>query len=534
MTPQKLSLATDGRYIELSKNDNHIIALYDLVYTILYISPSAETILGHHPDELIGRKLFDIVHPDDRDRVSASLRILALRPDEYAGTSVAYRALTKDRREVWLEAKPKAQIDPKTGRATRFQDVVLDITSQKIVETNLELKRAHAEAASAAATEFLANMSHEIRTSLGGIIGFSALLNEERDLPPDIVRSYAGKIAISGRTLLAIVNDILSYSKIESGQFELDPHDFDPAAFIQDTMDLVAMQAHAKGLAIKMHIEPSASLPVFADSSRLRQVLLNLITNAIKFTATGHVEIAVRTQDGDPRRLYFAVSDTGAGIPETLRGRLFKRFSQIDGPNSRAHGGTGLGLAISKSLVALMGGDITVEDRPGGGSTFWFTIAAPLATADKDPVQPAPCAQTVRPAHILITDDLPTNRELVRAMLRPFGHTFEDATSGEEAVTAAMQRPFDLILMDMHMPGIGGLSATRAIRATCEMNKDTPIIALSADVLDAQIAACSVAGMDDHIAKPMTPLDLLEKVTRWCAPRPAATTQATQNEGLGK
>jgi CheY-like chemotaxis protein len=256
-----------------------------------------------------------------------------------------------------------------------------------------------------------------------------------------------------------------------------------------------------------------------ADSSRLRQVLLNLLTNAIKFTSQGAIEVRVSHQAEAGGRLRIAVVDTGAGIPADQLGRLFQRFSQADGSITRKFGGTGLGLAICKSLVELMGGEVGVESALGAGSTFWFTIAAPR-TEPQPEVRPAPRLDEIdaaQPARILVVDDVEANRELVCAILSVFGHELTQATSGAEAVEAAIQAPFDLILMDLQMPGMDGLTATRAIRAASDFNRDAPIVALSANVMQNHLDACREAGMDDHVGKPIDPAELLTKVARWTA-----------------
>jgi CheY-like chemotaxis protein len=250
-------------------------------------------------------------------------------------------------------------------------------------------------------------------------------------------------------------------------------------------------------------------------------VLLNLLNNAIKFTARGSVRLAVSYSADGGGRLRVSVSDTGVGVPEEALGRLFQRFSQVDGSTTRQYGGTGLGLAISKALVETMGGAIGVESHAGVGSTFWFHIAAPPANLTPSAIKPDDHGFEIAPARILVVDDVATNRELVRTMLSPFGHVVTEASGGAEAVQAAMHSVFDLILMDLQMPGMDGLAATRAIRSTCRLNQATPILAVSANVLPENQDACRAAGMDDHIAKPLDPAELLTKVSAWTAPAEA-------------
>jgi CheY-like chemotaxis protein len=316
---------------------------------------------------------------------------------------------------------------------------------------------------------------------------------------------------------------------MEAGQVELDPQAFSPIALLDQTLDLVAEQAQSKalrlGVAPQRDLEPIPPF-VMADAARLRQVLLNLLVNAIKFTRVGEISVAL-SYDPGLGHLRFAVTDTGDGVPDALRHRLFQRFSQVDSSTTRRYGGTGLGLAICKHLVELMGGDIGVDSREGEGSTFWFTVLAPPAEAPGEVGRDQAYEAQAEPARILVVDDVPNNRELVRAMLEAMGHQVEDASGGAEAVEIAGRIDFDLIFMDMQMPGMDGLAATRKVRATSRLNAHTPIVALTANVLSSQIAACIEAGMDDHLAKPINPRELLEKVALWATSRPPASANGT-------
>jgi CheY-like chemotaxis protein len=251
-----------------------------------------------------------------------------------------------------------------------------------------------------------------------------------------------------------------------------------------------------------------------ADSARIRQVLLNLLSNAVKFTARGSVSVHSRYDVG-AGRLRIEVRDTGPGISEASRTRLFQRFSQGDGSITRQYGGTGLGLAISKGLVEKMGGAIGVESGELCGSVFWFTVDARVAEPERLEAATDEPQRVLAGGRILVVDDVATNRELVKAMLTPFGFDIVEAASGAEAVAAALGGPFDLILMDLQMPGMDGLAATRAIRQTSHANGKTPILALSANVLPEHVASCQNAGMNDHIAKPISPAELLTKIARW-------------------
>jgi CheY-like chemotaxis protein len=349
-------------------------------------------------------------------------------------------------------------------------------------------------------------MSHEIRTPLTGVVGFARILQAMADLP-DEAQAHVTRIAKSGEALLSVVNDILDFSKLEAGQMELDPQPFELATFLDETVDLVRPRAVEKGLTLRLELPPDVPAFLSADAARLRQVLLNLITNAVKFTAAGGVAVAAGYDAG---QLRVEVTDSGPGIPPDAARRLFLRFSQVDDSNTRAHGGSGLGLAICKGLVEMMGGEIGLQSLPHHGSTFWFTIpAAPMATTAGPP------AFEARPLSILVVDDVAVNRELIGAMLAPFDIAVTTATGGAEAVEVACARAFDLILMDLQMPGMDGMAATKAIRANCDVNCTTPILAISANVLASQVEAARQAGMNDHIAKPINPTELLTKIGEW-------------------
>jgi len=502
---------SETRYRLLADHSTDIILRVDLTDTILYISPACRG-MGWEPEELIGRKRYDLTHPDDMPRLSR------IRADLVKGIGSTradreYRMMAKDGSWVWVEGSPSI-IRDENNLPIEMVSQLRDVTERRAFEDELLAARDAAEAAAKAKSEFLANMSHELRTPLTSIIGFSSLLSEMSDLSEG-ASHFVQRIATGGQSLLAVVNDILDFSKLEAGQVELDPLPFDPAGFVEDTIELLTTQAENKGLTLGLIIDDTVPACIDADSSRLRQVLLNLVGNAIKFTAEGRITVSVTHEAGDTPLLKVTVADTGPGIPAERRDRLFQRFSQVDGSVSRNHGGTGLGLAICKNLVKLMGGAIGVESEEDKGSVFWFTIAAPPAVGMMEPEQTLAQTREMKPSRILVVDDVSVNRELVRAMLEPLGHTFVEACNGLEAVEASLREPFDLILMDLQMPGMDGVSAAKAIRATSPVNKLTPILALSANVLPDHLAACEAAGMDDHIGKPIQPLRLLTKVAEW-------------------
>jgi signal transduction histidine kinase/CheY-like chemotaxis protein len=375
---------------------------------------------------------------------------------------------------------------------------------------------ARARAANKAKSEFLATISHEIRTPLNSILGFADLVADDPGLSPDS-RRRLDLIGRSGRSLVEIINDLLDFSKLEAGRMELDPQPLAPALVLRDAMAIAAPAAQSKRLALRVEVSGGDEGSLFSlDETRLRQVLLNLLSNAIKFTRDGAVTARL---DLSGERLRFEVSDTGIGIAPDVQARLFQRFTQADSSISRGFGGTGLGLAISKALVSRMGGEIGVDSAPGRGSCFWVELPA-------EPAQPAlkldvvaPRASNMGGARVLLVDDHPVNRELGHALLTLGGHEAITAEDGAEAVSLVRDQDFDLVLMDVHMPDMDGLAATRAIRAMAGPKARVPILALSADAMPEQIARCLAAGMDGHVAKPIVRDTLLASVARFTAPR---------------
>ena len=507
--------ASETRYRLLAEHSNDMIILTDREDRITYVSPAIVALTGAQPEDALGQVSQDVIRRTKGMHGAGAHDLAGFGNEQDAqrqGMTLRVRHL--DGRWIWLETRSALLRDPETGEVTGMMHVSRDVTERQAMEEELQRKCQEAEAATVAKSEFLANMSHEIRTPLTGIIGFSDLLHKMAELPDDALR-FADRIHTAGGALLAIVNDILDVSKLEAGQLELDPQPVEPERFIRETADLVMHQAAQKGLELSVSFGAPSPDWILADSVRLRQVLMNLLTNAIKFTKAGEVSVEA-DYDAVAGQLRVAVRDTGQGIPLDRRGRLFQRFSQVDGSISRVHGGSGLGLAICKRLTELMGGTIDVDSAEGVGSVFRFVIDAPAAEAPATARGESDSDREAgfRPAHILVVDDVPVNRELVRAMLGVFGHTFVQAENGVDAVRRASEQVFDLILMDMQMPGMDGLAASRAIRSD-SLNRATPIVALSANVLPTEIAACRAAGMNDHIAKPINSIELLTKVAQW-------------------
>jgi signal transduction histidine kinase/ActR/RegA family two-component response regulator len=372
--------------------------------------------------------------------------------------------------------------------------------------------RRRALVASRAKTEFLATMSHEIRTPMNSILGFTQLLLRDPGIP-EAARDQVKVIAEAGGSLMTVLNDILDFSKVEAGQIDLLLEPVELAGVLPATVEIMREPARAKGLSLRLEVEGLEGA-FRLDGGRLRQVLLNLLNNAVKFTDEGHVRLAAALS-ADGRTLRFEVHDTGIGIDEAVIGRLFTRFSQADGSTTRDYGGSGLGLAICKGLVERMGGRIGVESRIGSGSCFWFELPATPAAKSADNAPEAP-AQAIG-GRVLLVDDHPMNLRLGETLLGLLGCQVDLAASGEEAVQAAAAQVYDAILMDVHMPKMDGLAATRAIRALNGPGGKAPIIAMSADVMPHSVERCRAAGMVDHLAKPVQMRALHETLSRWMA-----------------
>ncbi|WP_051651150.1 PAS domain S-box protein [Brevundimonas bacteroides] len=494
---EEIIRASEARYRLLADNSTDIIATFGLDGVFRYVSPAVQAAMGYEADAVIGRPISDFIHPEDYPRVLETFAAYAKAPEGTPSPRVAYRAIHRDGRTVWLEAHPRLIRDDH-GQPVEFQDVVRDITETKALEDELIAAKEAAEHASKAKTEFLANMSHELRTPLTSVIGFSGLLKDSPALP-EAERRYADRIATASEALLGVINDILDYSKLEAEAFDLDPQPFDPAETARSAAAIVEGQCAAKRLALTLDLDTTLPIALMGDEGRIRQVLLNFLSNAVKFTVSGEIRLETRWSEG---RLRVAVSDSGIGVaPEKIE-TLFDRFTQADASTTRVYGGTGLGLAISRRLIEMMGGEIGATSRPGEGSTFWFEVPLPVAEAG-DADEPDAVFDLPTGLKVLMADDAPANRELVRIILAGWDVELETVENGAEAVQAAAKGAYDLILMDVHMPVMDGMDATRAIRALPGSIGRVPVIALTANVQPEQVEACCAAGMDAHVGKPI-------------------------------
>ena len=498
---------SEARYRLLAESALDIIAHSDLDGRMTYMSPAVRAILGYEPDELLDGRYLKILLEEDWPEIR---RVVQLQRDCPKGTAappaetVEYRAFRKDGRMIWLESRPTLACDPVTGEPTGITDIIRDVTARKTLEMDLRAARTEAEAAAAVKAAFLANMSHELRTPLTAVIGFANLLAEEPDLGPR-GRRYVDRIATGGQTLLATINDILDFSRLEQGRIALSPRPTAIGELVSEVLEMLAPDAAAKGLVLRAVGDDGAPPTLRLDPERVRQVLLNLVGNAVKFTEVGEVRLET---DYDVRtgRLRISVTDTGPGVRAEDQALIFARFSQIDAALTREHGGTGLGLAISRGLVELMGGDIGVESTLGQGARFWFEIPALIGSGDAAEVGGEDDIPLPPPgSRVLVVDDNAGNRELVRSVLEAVGVEVAEAVDGEAGVAAASAASFDAILMDLRMPRLDGVAAARRIRAEEGPSARSPIIAFSADVRSGPLDPV----FDGATPKPLTVLSLL-------------------------
>ncbi len=416
-------------------------------------------------------------------------------------------------------------------RARRVGELVFgiarDVTERLAIEAEMQAARQAAEAANRAKSDFLANMSHEIRTPLNGVIGVVAALGQT-DLTP-AQREMVGLIESSGVTLERLVSDVLDFSKIEAGRLEIETRVFDLEAELDGLLDMFRLRAEDKALGFPIERGALARGEFLGDSVRIRQVLGNLVSNAVKFTHEGEVRVAIHVEDppqaGMASRLVLDVQDTGVGFDAAFADNLFQRFSQADATITRRFGGTGLGLSITRALVELMGGEITAESQPGRGSRFRIVLPLPRhrAIEDYDAERRAPPALLSDDAagpdsarleglRVLLAEDHPINQRVVQLILSPFGVVLTTAPNGAEAVAAFTAEAFDVVLMDMQMPVMDGLAATRAIRLIEAQRPDrprTPIVMLSANAMREHRQDAHAAGADLHLAKPVTASSLI-------------------------
>ena len=490
---------------------------WDMITQCVYFSPRWKAMLGYGVDE-IGTDLSEWsgrLHPDDLAMARAAIDAhLCGKTDHF---ETVFRFRHKDGHYLWVLSRGQAVFDAHDS-PLRMVGTHTDVSEQKRVEAELIQALASAEAASRSKSEFLANMSHEIRTPMNGVLGMLTLaldthLNTEQREYLDLARSSAD-------ALLHILNDILDFSKIEAGRLDVEAEAFDLDAMLRELLRLEAPRCREKGLTLTLSLDPALPTTLLADPARVRQVLLNLLGNAIKFTQHGTITLMAR-REGEQARI--AVRDTGIGIPLDKQPAVFEAFTQADGSITRRFGGTGLGLTISNRLVHLMGGEMGLDSEPGVGSEFFFFL--PLATGPVVTREVAVQATRGEPLDILLAEDNPINQRLAIRLLEREGHRVTLAENGQETLDALEKASYDLVLMDMQMPGLDGLEATRRIRKREARWAHLPIIALTANAYAEDRERCLLAGMDGFVSKPIRREELLATIQTVMALRSPAHGQ---------
>ncbi len=506
----------------LADNISDAVFRYDLDGMCTYVSPSAHETLGADPHEFLGQRASSHMHSEARDAIlSAEGRLLSGESERERFT---YRRFIDDDegQSVYLESDCKLVRNAETDLPEAIVVATRNVTERIELEHALRSARQESEKATRAKSEFLANMSHEIRTPMNGVLGFAELMLHN-ELEPE-QRRQVELIVQSGRSMMMLLNDILDLSKIEAGQIEIDRQPVSLEHLLNNCAQLHRCAAERKGIDLTV-TQFENRVQTISDSQRIRQILLNLVSNAVKFTDTGSVTIRC-TVDGDLVRI--AVSDTGIGIDPDRLARVFHPFSQADHTTARRFGGTGLGLSISRKLAELLDGYIEVESEVGAGSCFTLTlpfieVAEPMEEPPEISEELVDFEQTglLPPAcHILLVEDHDINRLLVRTMLERCGQRVSTANNGHEAIAKVLNaqlhgEPYDLMLMDIQMPGCDGYQATRAIREEGIRSETMPIIALSANAFPEDVAASKKAGMQAHIPKPLVFTDLVAALQRW-------------------
>jgi PAS domain S-box-containing protein len=505
--------------------------------TIRSFNRAAERLFGYETSEIVGQNLKVLMPAPPRDRHERYIeRYLKSGLAKVIGSDTDVVAVRKDGSTFPVHL---AVSEYRVQGKQFFAGVITDISERVASEAALSEALEEAERATRAKTAFLASMSHEIRTPMNGVLGMAGMLD---DTPLDEEqREYLDIIKDSGELLLGLINDILDFSKVESGRIELEDTAFDPVTLAHESLALIKPEADEKGLSLEVVATPD--LPsLVGDAGRIRQILLNLLSNAIKFTEKGGVTIEVGgVTRGGFGELSLSVRDTGIGISSEKMRDVFHSFAQADVSTSRRYGGTGLGLAISKELAGLMSGDISVESEQGVGSVFTFAVRLPIG--DSPSAGPRSTALETKTSpdefdgsklRILLAEDTVTNQRVISAMLAKYGFRIEVAGNGLEALEAVKTRPFDLVLMDVRMPEMDGVEATRRIRA---LNIQQPMIAaMTADVIQETVDLCFEAGMDEFLTKPIRVQEILDVIRSLPEPSdgPTAAVRFSSLEGLGE
>ena len=515
----------ERRFALLTASITDAVMQYDAAGQCVYVSPSSENVLGVSGDVFIHKRPSERAHPDSLPYISAVERRLVSGESEKE--RLTYRRYLDDAetgKPVWIEADCATIRHHLTGERDGIIVSARDVTARVELEDKLVDARKAAERADEAKSRFLANMSHEIRTPMNGVLGFAELLlRTELDREQ---RAHAELIVESSRSMMALLNDVLDISKIEAGQIEVHNEPVDIAHLLRGCVRLHQAHAARKGVALDAQIDEDIPVFVSTDPLRLRQIVNNLVGNAVKFTDDGNVTLSARR--GREGFVVIAIEDTGIGIEDTRLEMIFKPFEQADGAISREFGGTGLGLSISRQLADLLGGSLEVRSRVGEGSCFTLRLPAPRAEAPPQPHTAPPLQnagerrERARPApsRVLLVEDHDVNRMLMTQMLERCGQTVAVAEDGHEAIEAVLEAranamPFDLVLMDIQMPRCDGYTAARTIRRDGIKADELPIVALTANAFPEDKIAAKRAGMQAHLAKPIVFDDLVAALVTW-------------------
>lgn len=495
---------SEARYRLIAENMTDMIVLTRLNGEITYLSPSVSD-TGWNGAELLGQSFVGFMHPDDAKAVGKAFLQLS-QTGEFK--QIRWRGRHGDSGDwIWMESRPTLLRDAQSNEPTGFVDVVRDVTVQVQQEEALALAKQEAEAATAVKSQFLANMSHEIRTPLTAILGFTSLLRDDPSVQGEAA-VYVERVAAAGKGLLAIVNDVLDFSKLEAGKFEVRPHPTRLAELCEGTLSMFSGQADAKGLGLGFRAFADVPDCVLIDGDRLRQALINLIGNAVKFTDAGAVEVHLRAGE-QVDEVVIDVKDSGPGLDADAQALLFQRFTQIDGSATRRHGGTGLGLAISRGFVEAMGGAIRLTSEPGAGACFSIILPAPVADMPGEGAQPAD-GGSIDAIRVLVVDDNNANREVVRRLLEAAGAEVTEASNGAEALEQLAVQPVDVVLLDLRMPGLDGAGTLKRLRADEGPNSEIPVLAFTADAeLERE---GELSAFDGLVRKPIDPVQLMTAV----------------------
>jgi PAS domain S-box-containing protein len=491
----------------------------------LQCSPRWAVMLGMDPADMArtGCSAWKYMHPDDRQSAGKAMEdYLQGRRQDY---SAEFRLRHADGSWRWIYSRGQVVERDSGGRAQRMVGAHTDITELKQVQQDLRKAKEQAEYASKAKSEFLANMSHEIRTPLNGLLGMLQLLGLSAGLGPE-ERSYVDTALSSGRSLLSIIGDVLDFSKLDAGTMDLARDRFELADVLDTVMANFGITAEDKNLDLNLRVYPGVPRFLVGDAGRLRQILFNLVGNALKFTEQGAVRLSVSPLAGTPNtvRLLFMVEDSGIGIPDDRISDIFGAFTQVDGSYARRFQGAGLGLGIVRRLTRLLGGSVTVDSELGRGTAFYvglpFGRVPPGQDREENPANECPVAE--RPLRVLVAEDDRVNLLLARKLLQKLGHESVGVSNGQQALEALQSRPFDCVLMDVQMPVLDGLAATRAIRADKSLGpvRNIPILALTAHALAGHKDMFLAAGMDGYLSKPVDLDELNRVLCRTVMPEP--------------